>query len=184
MGLSSKQITGIVVAAAAAVVLVPTAAVASGASLTTIMGGGHSAHVTSQHRLETSGQAALEARPFASFDRAGNNPEDRVILVGPTSRTIALSSLTASATGGEVGVRLRAVQPTDGSCAAGHVVIVRGELMSFVVPADDSHTVEFPSPIVVKPARGKQVCLLAEPDTTYVPASGAELTVSGSGYLR
>jgi hypothetical protein len=128
--------------------------------------------------------AALESKPYARFGRIGNNANDRFVIAGPTTSTIALSSLTVSATDGIAAVRIRAVQPIDGSCASGHSVFVTGEDMSFVVPANDTHSVEFPSPLIAKPAPGKKVCLIAHADTTYVPASGAVLTVSASGFLR
>jgi len=180
-----KQITTIVFSTAAAAILLPTAAVASGAQVVVIKDPttGAKAHVVSG-RVATQSLDAPESAPFASFGQATNNASDRVVIAGPTSRTINLSSLTASARGGDVGVRIRAVEPTDGSCASGHVVIVRGEDMSFAVPGNTSHSVEFPSPLVAKPAPGKQICLIAHPDTTYVPASGATVRVSGSGYLR
>jgi hypothetical protein len=186
MKFSSKQVTGMVVAGCAALVLIPTAAVASGGSLVTITDPSTAAkaRVTSAGQLNVADTQNLELHPFARFGRAGNNASDRVVIVGPTTHTIALSSLTASAVGGPVGVRIRAVEPTDGSCAAGHSVIVRGEDLSFVVPDGASHSVEFPSPLIAKPLPGKQICLIAHPDTTYVPASSATLTVSGSGYVR
>jgi hypothetical protein len=190
MKFSSKQVTGMVIAGCAAVVLVPSVAVASGGSLVTITDPSTAAkaHVTSAGQLSVTGTAAttanLEARPFADFGRAGNNANDRVVIAGPTTHTIALSSLTVSATGGEVAVRIRAVQPVGTSCGAGSPVTVMGEDMSFVVPAESSHSVDFPSPLIAKPAAGKTICLIAHADTTFVPASSATLTVSGSGYLR
>jgi hypothetical protein len=182
---STKQVTTVAVSLAAAAILLPTAAVASGAQLVVIKDPttGAKTHVAGG-RLETQSLDAPESAPFARFDRATNNASDRVIIAGPTSRTIYLSSLTATARGGDVGVRIRAVEPTDGSCDAGHVVIVRGEDLSFAVPSNTSHSVEFPSPLVATPQPGKQICLIAHPDTTFVPASSATLTVSGSGYLR
>lgn len=182
---SKKYLSGLAVVAGlacGAAIAVP--ADASGPQPVTVTGNGQNAWVTSNHQLRTSNQDGIEALPFANFGSMGNNASDRVVIAGPTSRTIALSSLTVSATGGEIGVRIRAVEPTDGSCDAGHVVIVRGEDMSFVVGSDQSHSVEFPSPLIAKPAKSKQICLIAHADTTYVPASGAQIRVSGSGYLR
>jgi hypothetical protein len=183
MGVSRLVKYGIAGCAIAA--LAPTVALASGGgSPVTITGPtGAKAHVA-HGRLYVNNQPAVETAPFATFGRATNNGSDRIVIVGPTTHTIALSSLTASATGGVVGVRIRAVEPVDGSCAAGHTVTVRGEDMSFVVADGTSHSVEFPSPLIAKPARGHSICLIAHPDTTYVPASSATLTVSGSGYLR
>jgi len=185
MKFTSRQVTTMIVGGAVAMVLVPTAAVAT-SNLFTIKD-----PVTSQKARVIDGAlkttpwvAPLESSPWASFNRAGNNASDRIILAGPTSKTITLSSLTASATGGAVGVRVRAVEPTDGSCASGHSVIVMGEDMSFLVPADSTQSMSFPSPIVAKPRPGHQICLEVAADTTYVPASGAQLTVSGNGFIR
>jgi hypothetical protein len=184
MRFSSKQLTGMVLAGCAAVVMIPTAAVATGSSLVTIIGSGHQAHVSPAGKLATSATDALEADPYARFGRIGNNANDRFVIAGPTSATIALSSLTVSALGGDVGVRVRAVEPTDGSCAAGHVVIVRGEDMSFAVADGTTHSVEFPSPLIATAAKGKRICLIAHADTTFVAASSATITVSASGFLR
>jgi hypothetical protein len=166
---------GLALGALAAAALIPVAANANNS-------GTQAAHLTTAQTLVV--PAALEKHPYARFDRIGNNASDRFVIAGPTTRTIALSSLTVSATDGTAAVRIRAVQPTDGSCASGHSVIVTGEDMSFVVPAGDTHSVEFPSPLIARPAHGKKVCLIAHADTTYVPASSAVLTVSGSGFLR
>jgi hypothetical protein len=163
---------GLALGALAAAALIPVAANANNS-------GTQAAHLTTAQTLVV--PTALEKHPYA---RIGNNASDRFVIAGPTTRTIALSSLTVSATDGTAAVRIRAVQPTDGSCASGHSVIVTGEDMSFVVPAGDTHSVEFPSPLIARPAHGKKVCLIAHADTTYVPASSAVLTVSGSGFLR
>ena len=181
-----RQITIMVVTGVVAVALMPGAAVAA-ASLVTIKD-----PVTSQKArvvsgaLQTVGTATtsdqLESRPWASFDRVTNNASDEVVLVGPTTRTIALSSLTASATGGDVGVRLRVVEPTGSDCHG--TVTVKLEAMSFKVANNTTQTMSFPSPIIGRPAAGKSVCLVAHPDTTYVPASSATITVSGNGFLR
>jgi hypothetical protein len=185
MQFNKKSVLGVVAAGVAAVALTPAAAHGAG-SLVTLVDSATNvpAKVSAAGQLATSNSDAIETTPFAAFGRAGNNATDRVILAGPTNKTIALSSLTAAATGGAVGVRVRAVEPTDGSCAAGHSVIVRGELMSFVVPSGNSHSVSFPSPIIARPAAGKLICIIAHADTTYVPASGAVMTVSGSGFAR
>ncbi len=185
MTFTAKRATLLAVAAAAVTaVVLPTAASASGGSLVEITDPSTSAVATVNSDGSLLGKAAVEQRPFATFARIGNNATDRAILSGPTTKTVLLSQLTVSATGGPVGVRVRTVRPTDGSCAAGHVVIVTGEDLSFVVPADTTQTIPFPSPLVAKPQAGHQVCLIVHADTTYVPASSATLTVSGSGYQR
>jgi hypothetical protein len=167
---------GLALGALAAALLVPAAANASNTTSARV------ANLTSPHAAVA--PAALESKPYARFGRIGNNAVDRFVIAGPTTHTIALSSLTVSATDGIAAVRIRAVQPTDGNCGSGHVVIVTGEDMSFVVPDNDTHSVEFPSPLIAKPAPGKKVCLIAHADTTYVPSSDATLTVSASGFLR
>lgn len=185
MAFNKKIVLGVAAAGAAAFMLTPVAAHGAGSLVTLVDSASNvPAKVSNSGQLTTLDTSALEGAPWANFNRAGNNATDRVVLAGPTSRTIALSSLTASATGGAVGVRIRAVEPTGTSCAAGNTVIVRGELMSFVVPSGTSHTVTFPSPIVARPVAGKTICIIAHADTTYVPASAARLTVSGSGFSR
>jgi len=187
MRFTSKQVTTMVVAGCAAAILMPTAAIAAG-SLVTITDPitNAKARVTGAGALLTQGSVvqSVEASPWARFGRAGNNAVDRVVLDGPTPRLIETSSLTVAARDGAVAVRLRAVEPTDGSCAAGHVVIVRQELMSFIVPAGTTHSVSFPSPIVSRPAAGKTICLVAHADTTHVPGSSAVFTASANGFHR
>lgn len=184
---SSRQITGMVIAACAGLALAPAAATASGALVTiTDSATSAQARVSSVGHLQVDSAStdALERSPWASFNRAGNNAVDRIVLAGPTSRVVALSSLTASAVGGPVGVRIRVVEPTGTSCAAGNTVIVRNETMSFIVPAGESKSMSFPSPIIARPLPGKLTCIIAHADTTYVPASGAGLTVAANGYVR
>jgi hypothetical protein len=195
MRFSSNQVTAIVIAGCVTLVLVPTAAGATGSTLATIFdpSNSKSARVSSDGRLLTttdgavSTQEGIEETPFARFGRAGNNADDRIVIAGPTTKTIALTSLTASATGGPVAVRIRAVEPsqgTDGSCDTGNSVSVLEEDMAFIAPAEGSISVPFGSPLIATPATGKSVCLVAHADTTYIPDSAAVLSVSGSGYLR
>jgi len=182
MNMSSRHLASMVAGGLAVAVLVPSAAVAVATTLVSIKD-----PVTSSKARVDAGALrtndAIESMPWTNFDRAANNASDRIVLVGPTSRTIALSSLTASATDGPVGVRIRAVATTTGTCQTGPVTVV-DEVMSFAVPAGASQSVSFPSPIVEKPTAGQKICLIAHPDTTYIPASEATLTVSGSGFLR
>jgi hypothetical protein len=182
----SKRTVAIAGLLAVAVVAAPTLAGAASTigARVTITGPNRQLAAVVGHRLATDALPALEPRPFSGFDRMANDGNGRVVLVGPTTRAIALSSLTASATGGPAAVRLRAVEPTDGNCGSGHVVTVRAEEMSFVVPGGSTQAVALPSPLIVRPVAGHPVCLVAFPDITLVPASEATLTVSASGYLR
>jgi hypothetical protein len=188
MAVSARSVTSklalVAVGGLAATVLIPSAAGAAGHGFVGLIGNGIKVHVTKQHQLSTATQPSLEPRPYAGFGGLNNNGNDRFVIAGPTKHTIALSSLTVAAVGGNVGIRIRAVEPTDGSCAAGHTVIVRDEDMAFVAHDGDSHSVAFPSPLIAAPQKGHQICLIAHADTTFVPVSGAVAEVSASGYLR
>lgn len=189
---TSRQITTIVVAVCAAAVLTPSAAIAAG-SLMTIADPSTSAkaRVTSTGALKTESAESIEARSWANFGRIIDldvGAVDRVVLVGPTTKTAALSSLTLSSLSADMaemtGVGVRAVEPTGTSCAGSSDYTLRDDLIRLAVRRHETHTTTFPDAIVARPRAGKTVCIIALLDKTWINAPGYDVTVSASGFTR
>ncbi|MBV9097531.1 MAG: hypothetical protein JO079_05695 [Frankiaceae bacterium] len=204
MRFTGKQITTMVVAGCAAIILVPTVAVATGGTLITITDPTHStyrAHVSNVGRLLTTTNGTvgiagtvgvggtvnnrdlLPVSPFSGDGSATNNGNDEIVIAGPTTKAMALSSLVIYGTGtAPVIARLRAVEPSSPSSCTGSST-VKNETMQVLVPTNTSIAVPFATPLTVRPPAGHTYCLIAFVDVSS-GGSDSTINVSYSGFLQ
>jgi hypothetical protein len=168
---SGRQITTIVVAVAVAIIAFPVGVLAATGTLVNITdptNASHKAHVNSAGRLLVTADGTVNAWHYANGNLAGISDT----VLGPTSQVINITSLTVITQTGGTNFAMTALRvpgtATDCSVIESTTPLYAADNLSAGVPL----TPAFSTPVQVRPAAGKKVCLWVQAPAMTVDVSG------------
>ena len=174
---TGRQITTMVVALAIAIVGFPVGVWAATTTTVVIADPAHparKAQVSSTGRLLVDAAGSVRPAPPADTWRYANPNLAGIsgIVLGPTSKTVNVTSLTVSTQTNGSGFTLSALRvagtATDCSAVEGATVLYSVTNLAIGAPL----TAAFPTPLQVQPASGKKVCLWIQAPAMAVDLSG------------